>query len=317
MSVVDFTPTPAPPERPEGALEPYLRALRARWVLVVLVTLAAVGASVAYLAHRQPDYKATAHMLVSPLPPDDQVFDGIDVLRADPNESTRTIQTAAALVNSPAAGGLAAQRLGDGWTTGRVDAAVDVQPEGQSNILSVTALVPNAAQAARVANEFARATLDVRRARVQKQVDTVLSSLQAKQASGAAKGQEAATLADRITRLEGVRQGGDPTLSVTQQATIPTSPVGAPSWLVVGLALIAGFALGTGASLVMEVLDRRIRDEDELLASGLADADPELHARILEARRELISRFQGRLPPFANLSAVAPSRIYDQQNPLT
>lgn len=264
MSVVDFTPTPAPPERPEGALEPYLRALRARWVLVLVVTLAAVFGSVAWLAQREPDYKATAHMLVSPLPPDDQVFDGIDVLRADPNESTRTIQTAAALVNSPEAAGLAAKRIGAGWTMGRVDAAVDVQPEGQSNILAVTALVPNAAQAARVANEYARATLDVRRARIQRQVDTILASLVAKQRSGVARGQEASTLADRITRLQGVRDSGDPTLSVTQPAAVPTSAVGAPSWLVVALALVAGFALGTGASLVMEVLDRRIRDEDEL-----------------------------------------------------
>ena len=60
-----------------------------------------------------------------------------------------------------------------------------------------------------------------------------------------------------------------------------------------------------------------LRDEDELLASGLADADPELHARILEARRELIRRFQGRLPPFADLFTMTPSRIYDQQNLLT
>jgi uncharacterized protein len=60
-----------------------------------------------------------------------------------------------------------------------------------------------------------------------------------------------------------------------------------------------------------------LRDEDELLASSLADADPELHARILEARRELIRRFKGRLPPFVDLFTMTPSRIYDQQNPLT
>ena len=40
-----------------------------------------------------------------------------------------------------------------------------------------------------------------------------------------------------------------------------------------------------------------VRDDDELLASGLANADPELHARILEAQSELIRRFERRLPP--------------------
>ena len=60
-----------------------------------------------------------------------------------------------------------------------------------------------------------------------------------------------------------------------------------------------------------------LRDEDELLASGLADADPELHGRILGARSELIRRFQGRLPPFADLSTMTPPRFHDQQNLLT
>jgi len=264
LSVVDITPSPAPPERPEGALEPYLRALRARWLLVVLVTLAAVGGSVAWLTLRNPDYKASAHLLVAPLPPEDPTFQGIDVLRADPNESTRTVQTAAALIESPEAARLAAKRLGPAWSLGLVESAVDVQPEGQSNLLAVTALVENARQAARVANEYSRAALDVRRLRIQRQADTILASLVAQQRGGEASGQAAVALADRISRLQAVRTSGDPTLSITEPAVPPSAAVGAPPWLVVGLALIGGFALATGAALIMEVLDRRIRDEEEL-----------------------------------------------------
>ena len=59
-----------------------------------------------------------------------------------------------------------------------------------------------------------------------------------------------------------------------------------------------------------------LRDEDELLASGLANADPDLHAGILEARSELIRRFEHRLMPFANLSAMPPSQAGRQQNAL-
>ena len=55
-------------------------------------------------------------------------------------------------------------------------------------------------------------------------------------------------------------------------------------------------------------------DDDELLASGLADSDPQLHARIFHARSELIRRFERRLPPFAQLSDLAPSRDRHQQN---
>ncbi len=59
-----------------------------------------------------------------------------------------------------------------------------------------------------------------------------------------------------------------------------------------------------------------LRDDDELLASGLANADPELHARILEAQSELIRRFEHRLPPFADLPAMTPSQARHQQNAL-
>lgn len=223
-----------------------------------------MGGSIAWLSLRKPDYKATAHMLVAPLPPEDPTFEGIDVLRADPNESTRTVQTAAALVESPEAARLAARRLGPSWSFGQVQSAVDVQPQGQSNLLAITALVENGRQAARVANEYARAVLEARRQTIQRQADTILPSLEAQQKSGTVTGAAAAALADRISRLQAVRTTGDPTLSITQPATPATSPVGAPPWLVVGLALIGGFALATGAALVMEVLDRRIRDEEEL-----------------------------------------------------
>ena len=59
-----------------------------------------------------------------------------------------------------------------------------------------------------------------------------------------------------------------------------------------------------------------VRDDDELFASGLADFDPKLHARILEARSELIQRFERRFPPFADASAMPPSQTVRQQNAL-
>jgi uncharacterized protein len=56
-----------------------------------------------------------------------------------------------------------------------------------------------------------------------------------------------------------------------------------------------------------------IQDDDELHASGLAGTDPELHARILEARSELVRLFERRLPPFAETSSLAPSRVHRKQ----
>jgi hypothetical protein len=60
-----------------------------------------------------------------------------------------------------------------------------------------------------------------------------------------------------------------------------------------------------------------IRDEDELLASGLSHTEPELYARILEAQSELVRRFEHRLPPFANATTITARRNHYQQKLLS
>ncbi len=70
----------APPRPAEGALGPYLRAIRSHRLLVILVTLAAVAAAIAWTVLRTPTYTATAEMLVTPVAQDDQTFLGLQVL---------------------------------------------------------------------------------------------------------------------------------------------------------------------------------------------------------------------------------------------
>lgn len=261
---VDFTQTAPPPERTEGALGPYLRAIRAHRLLIALVTLAALAGSIAWLSLRSPDYEATSQLLVTPLPPEDETFRGLQVIRQDTNESTRTLQTAATLVEAPEAAALTARRIGNGFSSARVQAAVQVEPQGESNILSVTATAENARLSARLANEYTRAALDTRKATLRRQIDALLSQLNTRFAAVGDNRRAQADISEQINRLETVRSGGDPTLSLSQRASVPTEPVGAPSWIILVLAALAGFTLGTGAAVLIELLDRRVRDEEEL-----------------------------------------------------
>ncbi len=93
---------PAPPRSAEGALGPYLRAIRSHRMLVILVTLAAIAAAVAWTVLRTPSYSATAEMLVTPVAQEDQTFLGLPVLR-DSGDPTRSVQTAANQIHSSAA----------------------------------------------------------------------------------------------------------------------------------------------------------------------------------------------------------------------
>src|SRR3954452_24204242 len=178
--VVDYTArrapviNPSPPafsERPEGALGPYLRAIRAHRLTVALIVLAALAGALLYVALRAPTYEASADILVTPLPQDDQTFIGVQVVRDSPSDPTRTVQTAANLLDSPNAAALAARRLGHGWTFASVDSATDVQPKGQSNILTVSAEShKSGADAARIANTFATAALTARATTLKTQI---------------------------------------------------------------------------------------------------------------------------------------------------
>jgi capsular exopolysaccharide synthesis family protein len=263
VSVVDpISPAPAP-VRTEGALEPYLRALRAHWKLVLAVTLASLVGSIAWVVARSPDYEASAKLLVSPLAQDDATFEGIDVLRTDVTDSTRTLQTAATLVDSPDAAERAATALDAGWTRGAVESAVEVETQGESNILIVTAKAGSAEEAAQLANVFTESTLDARAAAIRPQIDATLESLEAQQ-EAALTDEAAAERAARIDRLQAAREEGDPAFSLTQRAFPPGGPIQTPAWIVVGLAVIAGFTLATVAALLLELFERRVRDEDEL-----------------------------------------------------
>ena len=102
--------------------------MRVHRVLVAVVTLAAILASILWIVVRPPDYEATANLLVNPLPQEEEVFRGLPLLR-DSGDPTRTIQTAATLVESPQAADRTARALGDGWTAKRVLEAVTVTPE--------------------------------------------------------------------------------------------------------------------------------------------------------------------------------------------
>jgi capsular exopolysaccharide synthesis family protein len=240
-------------EHGDGALGPYLRAIRARRVLVACVTLLAAAVAVAFLAVRTPSYQAETQLLVTPLPQDDRTFLGIELLR-DSGDPTRTVQTAAALIESPQAAAATARTVGMGLTVSDIEDSVEVEPLGESNVVAVVAIAPGAQLAARISREYARQTITLRDQRIRVAIDAAIGAL------------DASDLDEDEQRLRAVRERGDPTLSVAQGVDVPDSPVEAPPWLIVALAVVAGFTLGTVTALLMQRLNRRIADQSELVA---------------------------------------------------
>ena len=247
-----------------GALRPYLRAIREHLLLVVLVVLVALGAGIAFVTLRSPRYEATAELLISPLPQDDTTFRGLSLIR-DTGDPARTAQTATALIDTRAAAALAAKQLGDGFTADKVLGDTDVTPLGDSDVLAVTAQSDDPDQAARIANQFASSALDARRRSLVTEVDAAIAGLRA-QRNGLPSGSPVKVdLGRQLSQLRPLSGGEDPTLAFSQRAVPPRSPAGVPAPLVVVLSLLAGLTIGAGAALLLELVDRRIRDEEDLV----------------------------------------------------
>ena len=254
----------APP--PDSAGGVYARAIRRHWLVIALVTAAALGAGIALISLRSPEYEATAQVLVAPLSADAQTFVGLPLLRDTGSDPSRVLETAATLLRSPTAAGRTARRMGPGWDARRVLDSIDVAPQGQSNIVEIVGKAERPRDAARLANTFTESALRARADALLRQVDATLVSLRARQKSLERTDVAAtAALAARISELEAVREGGDPTLSLARTASLPTSRAGAPAPIVLILCLIAGLTLGIAAALLLEMLNRRVRDEDEAI----------------------------------------------------
>ncbi|MCW2951957.1 MAG: hypothetical protein JWQ48_1127 [Conexibacter sp.] len=245
--------------RDEGAFRPYVRAVRHHPWLVSIIIVLVVGASVAWLSHRQVKYEATAQILVTPITTD-SAMSGLPLL-TDSIDPTRTLQTAATILNSPRAGVVASGRLGQGAAP---LAGVKVNALGDSNIIGVTAQASSANASAAAANAYAAAALSVRSESLRTRVASQLVGLRARRAAlGTSDPTTAAALAGDIAQLQSIMNGQDPNFSLLQAAG-PGLAIGTKSWVIVALALLGGLVIGIGAALTLEHLDRRLRDEDDL-----------------------------------------------------
>lgn len=247
----------------EGAARPLLRALRAHRLLIVATTLAALLAAAAYLYVREPTYEATATVLVTPLPQEDDTFLGLGLLR-DSGDATRTAQTAAALLDSPEAAADVAVELGPGWSEKKVLDRVDVAPQGESNIIAVTGAAEDARLAADLATGFVEATLAVRAKELRKGIGAAIERSEAELGALAGNDPNRAVISAQLSQLRSIQETGDPTLTLQQPAIVPTSASSPGPIIVLPLALLAGLALGIGGALLRDFTDRRISDEDEI-----------------------------------------------------
>ena len=231
-------------------------------IQVVLVGLAVTMAvALAYLLTADKVYEAKANILATPVPTTEPVLSTIGVI-TESSDPTLDVQTAAELVDSPAVAERAARDLGGGTTTSTMLDAVSVEPIPESNVVTVTAEGSSADAARDRANAFATAAVEERRAEIRDNIDAVLPGLQRDLAG--ASGISAESLASLITQLSAFRESRNPTIQVETEATAPSSPSSPHVVLVLIAAVVGGLGIGVVAAFAIQVLDPRLRREEQL-----------------------------------------------------
>lgn len=244
------------------------RALRLGWPLILLLTVIAVAVSVFVTSRRSPEYEAGARLLITPLAQYDDTFLGTTLFR-DAGDPTTTALTAAELFHSNAIADRAAGELGAGWTRESLLAAVEVRQVPDTRVLEVAARAEQPDEAARAANVFAQTIVDAREREAGGQLRARLSELRdRRQRVDPDDYSRRDNLDEEIRLIENALQnGGDPTLTMSQEAVAPTTSTLTPTWLIVGTAVLGGLVLGVLAAFGLAWATRRVQGEREVVSA--------------------------------------------------
>jgi len=244
-------------------LDHALSFLRRRALLIVSCMLLAGLAAFAISKSQQKEYTATASVAFN----EDQLTQAIAGL---PTAPTNVLLQNASNLELLDLGNLAAKtaaKVGHGLSEREVASAVSIGGNTESNIAAISATDESAALAAQIANtyakEFVKAQTKAKAAYfksalklVRKQIHAIPSDEQ--------EGVAAVDLLARAHSLALLSRLQPSTVEIVQAAVAPAGPSSPTTKKNTVIGLFLGLFLGLGAALLLERLDRRVREPGEL-----------------------------------------------------
>ena len=254
------------PRVEQQGLQRYVNTIRERIRLIIAVTLLTTLAAVAYVMLAPKVYEAESEILVTPVQTDDPALNGLPIVRQS-SDPTRDVETAAKLVANRQVSQRVKQQLRYGGSSDRLLKNIEAQPVAQSNIVAITAKGDTAKEAQSRANGFAEAAILVQTDKFHAALDKSIKNLEAQVDElppGDAGGEGPDSLRAQLARLQLYRGQDDPTMSVQTRASAPTSAASPKKKLSLIAGVVAGLILGIGAAFALQVLDPRLRREEQL-----------------------------------------------------
>ncbi len=246
------------------AVSTLFRVLRRRVAIVAICTLLVPAALLAFSLSREKQYSASASLLFRDPQLDQKLFGS--TFLAPSNDPDREAATNVKLVSLEAVANRTESRLRG---VDAVKGKVEVSAEGQSDVVSIMATDPDPKTAAQIANTFAKEYIGFRRdadrakiSEAQQLVSTRLSELPPDQRSK----ERGTSLRDRSEQLQILASLQTGNAELVERATAPSSASSPKVARNTVLGVFLGLMLGVALALLLERLDRRIRDPKELEA---------------------------------------------------
>lgn len=252
-------------EQTDSDLRKTLRVLRARIWLIAFCGVVAGGAALVFSELQEKQYSAESSLLFRDPGFDQRLFGSSSVQPYQ--DPAREAATNVRLASLDAVADRTADDLDGRVDGGAVSAMLDVEPEGQSDVVSITATDEDPDFAAQVANAFARNYIVFRReadqakvASAQRVVESEYEQLLPEEQIGE-EGQALQEQITKLTTLEALQTGN---AELVQEADPPSSPSSPRPLRNTILGGIFGLLFGLGLALLRERLDRRLKDPEEL-----------------------------------------------------
>jgi capsular exopolysaccharide synthesis family protein len=242
-----------------------LKVLRRRWpVLVAVPALAGVVSLIIGLSE-QKKYDATAKLVVNPTNQVTALLNpGAAGQSADPE---RDLNTEVSLITTVPLAEAVRHQLKLTEPRDQLLAQVTTSIEGTTNIVDITVRDPSPARGARIANAFATQYVAARDRQARSAFDQAagqaraqLGSLTPAQRKSAAGLQLRSRLQELV--VDGALQTGN--AHVIQPAATPTSAATPRLKFDTALGVILGLILGLVVVGVLDLLDRRVKDDEEV-----------------------------------------------------
>jgi polysaccharide biosynthesis transport protein len=254
------------PNQPRSLFRDVAAAIRRRLPIFLFCVISVPGAILAISLAQPERYSATAALLFRD-PQFDQRLFGSTSLPTGNLDPDREAATNLQLASLRVVARRTARELGGAISAADVAASVSVEGKGQSNLVSIVATDQDPVRAADIADEYAKQYIAFRRkadrAKIAEVTSVVRDDLAALSDADAA-GPDGQLLKSRIQDLRVLSAAQTGNAELVQPADVPTEPSSPRPLRNSVLGLLLGAVLGIGFALLLDRIDRRLRDPAEL-----------------------------------------------------